>query len=147
MSFNKRSIKKVTQQELNRIKDRKYNVPKSLECECGAIVENVSYDAKSVECWKCVAKQVAPPHNYVSEKDSKKEKKPRGWHFMDEYISPSGKVYHKGELVNESGKSNDAGASGTVSRSTATSKKEHISDSTTIKNITDKRSRRSSKTK
>ena len=32
------------------------------------------------------------------EDDAKKVKKPRGWHFMDEFVDSEGNVYHKGKL-------------------------------------------------
>ena len=130
MSLHRRSIKKVTQKELDRMNERRKGyISKSLECACGAIVENVSFDAGTVECWRCVAKQVAPPHNYVSAEKRNEEKKPRGWHFMEEYISPSGKVYHKGRLVDEHSASDGKGVSRDDVRDDANAAEESHTDS------------------
>jgi hypothetical protein len=70
---------------------------KLLDCsECFYSVR-VALDTKSVVCSACVARQVAPPEV----KKPLEEKRPKGWHFKAEYISPSGKIYHKGREVNE----------------------------------------------
>lgn len=144
MSLSKRSTKKITQAELDQILDKRKRGPKSLECECGAIVENVSHDAGAVTCWRCVSRQVAPPHNYVSVEKRNEEKKPRGWHFMEEYISPSGKVYHKGRLVDEHTTSDEASVPGNAVRSASTKSKSNATTSTkstrTSKNKSRKRS-------
>ncbi len=74
-----------------------------LDCkECGVDGAYCTMDVKAVTCSLCVSKQAAPPetpkHLQVKTDD---EKRPRGWQFMNEYISPSGKTYHKGKEVND----------------------------------------------
>lgn len=73
-----------------------------LDCkECGNDGAYCAYDVKAVTCALCVAKQAAPPEPPKSLQNKPDEKRPRGWQFMKEYISPSGKVYHKGKEVDE----------------------------------------------
>lgn len=50
----------------------------SLECACGAIVENVGPKCVSVTCWRCTAKGVAPPDlKPVQKKKASTEKRHR----------------------------------------------------------------------
>lgn len=79
---------------------RVYGEAKAIECKCGRIVENCNSDVKTVTCHVCVAKLIDPPE--WKTKPKPEEERPRGWHFMKRYVSPTGKVYHKGREVDES---------------------------------------------
>src|SRR5690242_7383583 len=81
-----------------------------LDCKvCGVNGEYCKYDIKAVICAQCVAQQAAPPETpkYLRH-DETDEKRPRGWHLMKEYVSPSGKIYHKGREVNGESSSVDS---------------------------------------
>jgi hypothetical protein len=70
--------------------------------ECKLCLSNgvmVSKDVKSVICGRCTAQQVDPPEVKPPKTDD--DKRPKGWHLKKEYISPSGKIYHRGREVNE----------------------------------------------
>lgn len=102
---------------------------KWLDCkECGISGGYVSQNVKAYTCSSCVSDQVSPPE----EKAKPEEKRPRGWHFMDEYISPSGKIYHKGVEINESISSNTRNVAGDVggSKKSRKSKKDIGEDNT-----------------
>jgi hypothetical protein len=73
----------------------------SLPCkECNRIVHKVGADAFAVTCDRCVSKMVAPPD--VPKKPVPIElRRPRGWQFRTEYVSPEGKLYRRGEEVHE----------------------------------------------
>ena len=72
---------------------------KWLDCKvCGIDGGMVGMDISAFTCARCVAQQTAPPEA----RPVVTEKRPRGWHFMDRYVSPSGKIYHRGVEVNES---------------------------------------------
>ncbi len=74
------------------------NLPnKELACSKCKMLEEVGPDVKSVICSTCVAEMAAPPENLY--KNIPDEKRPRGWHRMAEYTSPSGKRYNYGKEV------------------------------------------------
>lgn len=60
--------------------------------ECYNMVE-VSESADKVLCSRCVMIMLGPPE---TKKKYNGTKKPRGWHFMEEFVDSDGNVYHKG---------------------------------------------------
>ena len=56
---------------------------------------SVGADAVSVKCSKCMQRSIPFP------KEDKPKvtgpKKPRGWHWMEEFVDVDGNVFHKGE--------------------------------------------------
>ena len=68
----------------------------TLACKCGNI-ENVGMGVKSVICWQCTAKMVAPPTNPVKAKGG--EGYPRGWHLKKHFEAPDGKIFEYGEEI------------------------------------------------
>lgn len=73
-------------------KDSRIAGKKSLSCKCGTLVHNVGDDAVEVKCWRCVLRVVPDP----SLLEPTKNKFPRDWQFMDEYVHSDGTVYHMG---------------------------------------------------
>ena len=53
----------------------------------------VAHYTTAVVCPKCSIKLIDPP---VIKPSVKKSDKPRGWHFMSEYVYKDGTVYHRG---------------------------------------------------
>jgi hypothetical protein len=50
----------------------------TMECsECERPVENVNYDAQSVLCFKCVARQLNPYTRFMDDAEDKYAKKPK----------------------------------------------------------------------
>lgn len=47
----------------------------TLECACGAVVENVGPKAAHVTCWRCVARTVAPPDLKPTKQKASSEQK------------------------------------------------------------------------
>jgi hypothetical protein len=77
-----------------------YQEAKILNCKmCGTEVENCGSNVRDVTCWRCVVKMIDPPAPKPVVKPE--EKRPRGWQFMNRYVSPNGTVYHKGKEVDE----------------------------------------------
>jgi hypothetical protein len=69
-----------------------------LDCKiCGIDGQYVAGDIKAVTCGRCTVGLTDPP----AEKVKPLEKRPRGWHLMKTYISPSGEVFHRGVSTNE----------------------------------------------
>lgn len=98
MALNSKKIKKLSKKDIERIQNR--GSRKSLYCkECQSFVDDIAFDIDAVICSRCVQKIVAPPENYKS--NAPEEKRPRGWQFKTRYVSPSGKIYHKGREVDE----------------------------------------------
>jgi len=97
MALKRRKITKAILKAEHKIIDFSTKI---LECkECSRYVE-VGADIGAVTCAICVQKMVGPPDNYVKKKDVE-EKRPRGWQFMKQYVSPSGKVYNRGILKDD----------------------------------------------
>lgn len=64
-----------------------------MECKkCGAY-STCGDDATAVTCNICAMEGVEPP---VLKQKNKGAKRPKGWHFMAEYVDADGNVYHKG---------------------------------------------------
>lgn len=63
--------------------------------KCNINEVEISEDAVRGICWRCCQRLVGPPHNL--EKKKKGPKKPRGWHFMAEFVDSEGNVFHKGK--------------------------------------------------
>ena len=70
---------------------------RAMECQkCGRVVENVGELATGVICSYCVLKTVGfpeEPKGYVP------TGRPKGWHFMKEFVDKDGSVFHKGEEI------------------------------------------------
>ena len=86
-------------------KKRKYDIRTRSEridlmCKygCGTFVENLPSDVAAVTCWRCVVRMVEPPVQY-QRAAAPTEKRSRGWHLKENYVSPSGKVYSFGKEV------------------------------------------------
>ncbi len=79
------------------IKNSSYSAPsyKFLQCstENCKNEEKVDINSISLVCSTCVQKRVGPPKVAVQ---PVKSDKPQGWHFMNEFVSSDGTVYHKG---------------------------------------------------
>jgi hypothetical protein len=73
---------------------------KAVECSCGRLVEYCPANIKSVICSHCVQKLIAPPDN-IGTKTMPTEKRQRGWHLKENYVSPSGKKYRYGVEIDE----------------------------------------------
>lgn len=94
--MGKKLIKDSNIKSVFNIKSR---TKKEIECEsCGTITE-VPSDVKSIICSNCVILMVPPPENSKTTKP--KEKRPRGWQFRKQYISPSGIMYSFGKEVTQ----------------------------------------------
>jgi hypothetical protein len=93
--------KKITnkQKQLDRIFKPKKRI--SLDCKiCHNTVYNLPPDTSAVTCSNCMVLSVEPPPE-IKKKES--TGRPRGWQFMNRYVSPEGIVYEKGkEIGNES---------------------------------------------
>ena len=70
--------------------DRRYKVVTCKEC----LEEPVRVDlkVKAAICWRCTQKGIEPE----SVRNENKPSRPGGWHFMAEFVSKDGTVYHKG---------------------------------------------------
>lgn len=79
---------------------------KMLDCRICQTECKVGGDVISVLCWRCLTGMVAGPESSNAKPD---EKRPRGWHKKPEYISPSGKVYKYGKLLDEATNTNTVG--------------------------------------
>ena len=93
--------RKLTEKQLESA--RKYFGKESiaLECECGRIVEKLPADTASVVCSYCLQAKVDRPEGIIPKKKTADDNRPRGWHLLKKYVSPSGKVYERGkEVVN-----------------------------------------------
>lgn len=80
-----------------------------LECDsCGTLTPTTS-DISKIICSNCVALMVPPPE--TSKTNSPAEKRPRGWQFRKQYVSPSGIEYSFGKEVskNEDSTENSSG--------------------------------------
>ncbi len=65
-----------------------------MECkECGTY-SVCGEEATAVTCSDCVQGMVEPP--IITQRRSKEDMKPRGWHFMKEYIDKQGNVFYRG---------------------------------------------------
>lgn len=72
---------------------------KTLDCDCGR-TENVDIDCVSVVCSICVQQKIPAPvinQPYVK----KVSTKPKGWHWLKEFVDKDGTVYHKGKEIPE----------------------------------------------
>ena len=81
----------------------KYSQPtyKDVECrECGSIV-TISSEAKSGLCPICTQRNVLSKFPIEVKKISKPSGKPRGWHWMLEFVDTDGTYYEKGKEVPE----------------------------------------------
>jgi len=72
-----------------------------MECKsCGYYVEGVGTNAVSVKCDRCLMYNALKLWNpFISKKD--KLKKPKGWHWMKEFVDKDGNVFHKGKEMPE----------------------------------------------
>jgi len=65
---------------------------------CGSYIENVSSRAISVVCSKCtLVKTVNLWNPFIKKKKIKGAEKPKGWHWMKEFVDSDGNVFHKGK--------------------------------------------------
>jgi len=86
----KRKVKRIT----------KKTVYKWIDCNCGEPVE-VTNKTTSVSCNLCTLKNNIKKYGLPSGAKPRttkidKIKRPRGWHFMNEYVDIKGNVFHKG---------------------------------------------------
>ena len=99
MALKRRKFTKAKQKHDQQISRYQYKT-KALFCKmCGLIVENCGIEASAITCADCVQAMILPPEGYHKQKPE--EKRPRGWQFMSKYVSPSGKIYEKGRLIDE----------------------------------------------
>lgn len=103
MSLNR---KKITKSKSDHDKAIFKKAHKTLPCKlCGRLVDNLGVDTGFVTCCRCVMQMVAPPD--VPKKLPPVElRRPRGWQFRAEYVSPEGKLYRRGEEIHEPKTSN-----------------------------------------
>lgn len=64
---------------------------------CGRLVK-VDSDTTAVMCAICACKKAGPTENMIKKaaRAAGKTGKPKGWHFMEEYVDKEGNVFHKG---------------------------------------------------
>ena len=95
----KKKIKEVIVYDSYRAKGTKWNESPTqtyryMECKkCGDYTQ-VGEDATAVTCSHCVNEMVEPP--VIIQRRKKEDLKPRGWHFMKEYVDKKGNVFHRG---------------------------------------------------
>ena len=65
-----------------------------MECKQCKTFTVCGTDAKSVTCTKCVMENIEPP--VLKQPKSQRIAKPKGWHFMAEYVDVNGNVFYKG---------------------------------------------------
>jgi ribosomal protein S27E len=65
-----------------------------MECKKCGTYSVTGEEATAVTCSTCVMAMVEPP--VIINRRSADDMKPRGWHFMKEYIDKQGNVFHRG---------------------------------------------------
>ena len=87
-------------------KQNKYNSfiedgVRCMECRsCGYYVEGIGMNAASVMCDRCLMYGALKLWNpFISKKAELK--KPKGWHWMKEFVDKDGNVFHKGKEMPE----------------------------------------------
>ncbi len=71
------------------------NEPQYVICSrCNVTPMEISEDAISGVCWRCVQIRCGPPEALL--KKEPKIKKQRGWQWMSVYVDVEGNVYHRG---------------------------------------------------
>jgi hypothetical protein len=74
---------------------------KYMECSnCGSFVDNVGFEATATLCYRCLTIRSINLWN-PNENIKSKSNKPKGWHWMKEFVDKDGNVYHKGKEVPE----------------------------------------------
>lgn len=66
-----------------------------LNCQCGEFVDNLPADTISITCPYCVQKMIEPPPVKIKPT----VKYARGWHLMNHYKAPDGKVFKRGKEI------------------------------------------------
>tara|TARA_Y100000310_G_C20382337_1_gene668736 strand:- start:317 stop:742 length:426 start_codon:yes stop_codon:yes gene_type:complete len=67
-----------------------------MQCSnCGSYVENISEKLKSVLCYRCTLVKALNLWNPFIKKST--NRKPKGWHWMSEFVDKDGNVFHKGK--------------------------------------------------
>ena len=67
-----------------------------MQCSnCGSYVENISEKLKSVLCYRCTLVKALNLWNPFLKKST--NRKPKGWHWMKEFVDKDGNVFHKGK--------------------------------------------------
>jgi len=67
-----------------------------MQCSnCGSYVENISEKLKSVLCYRCTLVKALNLWNPFVKKST--NRKPKGWHWMKEFVDKDGNVFHKGK--------------------------------------------------
>lgn len=92
----KRKITKVTKLEMERMRSKK-SLKELLCSSCSNEYVMVTQTTGSVICPNCVIKMVGGTG--IKPKKNPLDKRPRGWHFKDRYVSNLGKKYIKGKEV------------------------------------------------
>jgi len=74
-----------------------------IQCtSCGTYVENVSTRAISAVCSRCtIVRTINLWNPFIKKKKSRGANKPKGWHWMKEFVDKDGNVFHKGKEVPE----------------------------------------------
>tara|TARA_Y100000310_G_scaffold248581_1_gene254433 strand:+ start:335 stop:763 length:429 start_codon:yes stop_codon:yes gene_type:complete len=73
-----------------------------MECKkCGCYVEGIGKSALSVLCDRCLMIGTLNLWNPFIQSITNKNKKPKGWHWMKEFVDKDGNVFHKGKEVPE----------------------------------------------
>ena len=67
-----------------------------MQCSnCGSYVENIAEKLKSVLCYRCTLVKALNLWNPFIKKST--NRKPKGWHWMKEFVDADGNVFHKGK--------------------------------------------------
>ena len=66
-----------------------------MECKKCGNFSHCSEDTTAVTCNICTMENLEPP--IIKQPKSERITRPKGWHFMSEYVDVDGNVYHKGE--------------------------------------------------
>ena len=67
-----------------------------MECStCGSFVDNVGFEATAAICYRCLTIRSLNLWNPFIKKST--NRKPKGWHWMKEFVDKDGNVFHKGK--------------------------------------------------
>ena len=72
-----------------------------MECStCGSFVDNIGFEATAAVCYRCLTVRTINLWN-PNETVKSKPSRPKGWHWMKEFVDKDGTVFHKGKEVPE----------------------------------------------
>lgn len=88
-------VKRRTHKSTTKKFDFKAPTFTDMNCKkCDTFVYNVSAEAKSVTCGRCVQSNIPFPKHVT---EIVKSDKPRGWAFMSQFVAKDGTVYFRGK--------------------------------------------------